>query len=44
MTTLYIIDGKDKRRALELSGDALFVGRSADCDLTVRIVLFHANT
>jgi len=36
MTTLYIIDGKDKRRALELSGDALLVGRSADCDLAVK--------
>ena len=36
MTTLYIIDGHDKRQVLEFSGDSLLVGRSADCGLPVK--------
>lgn len=36
MTTLYIIDGYDKRQSLEFSGDSLLVGRSAGSDLRVR--------
>jgi len=36
MTTLYIIDGHDKRQSLEFSGDSLLVGRSADIDLRVK--------
>lgn len=36
MTILYLIDGHDKRRSLEFSGDSLLVGRSADSDLTVK--------
>jgi pSer/pThr/pTyr-binding forkhead associated (FHA) protein len=36
MTTLYIIDGHDKRQALEFDGDSLLVGRSADCSLQVK--------
>jgi pSer/pThr/pTyr-binding forkhead associated (FHA) protein len=36
MTTLYIIDGHDKRQALEFEGDSLLVGRSADCGLQVK--------
>jgi len=36
MTVLYIINGQDKRQALEFSGDSLLVGRSAECDLPVK--------
>ena len=36
MTVLYIINGLDKRQALEFSGDSLLVGRSAECDLPVK--------
>jgi 3',5'-cyclic-nucleotide phosphodiesterase len=36
MTTLYIIDGHDKRQALEFEDDSLLVGRSADCGLQVK--------
>ena len=36
MTVLYIINGQDKREALEFSGDSLLVGRSAECDLAVK--------
>ena len=36
MTTLYIIDGYDKRQSLEFSGDSLLVGRSAGSDLRVK--------
>lgn len=36
MTVLHIIDGHDKRRSLEFSGDSLLVGRSADADLPVK--------
>jgi 3',5'-cyclic-nucleotide phosphodiesterase len=36
MTTLYLINGHDKRQALEFSGDSLVVGRSADCGLPVK--------
>jgi putative methionine-R-sulfoxide reductase with GAF domain len=36
MTTLYVIDGYDRRQSLEFSGDSLLVGRSADCDLPVK--------
>lgn len=36
MTALYIIDGHDKRKALEFSGDSLVVGRSAESDLRIK--------
>jgi len=36
MTTLYIIDGHDKRQTLEFSGDPLLVGRAADCGLPIK--------
>lgn len=36
MTTLYILDGRDKRRVLEFTGDSVLVGRIADCDLQVK--------
>jgi pSer/pThr/pTyr-binding forkhead associated (FHA) protein len=36
MTTLYIIDGHDKRQVLEFEGDSLVVGRSADGGLQVK--------
>jgi 3',5'-cyclic-nucleotide phosphodiesterase len=36
MTTVYIIDGHDKRQALEFEDDSLLVGRSADCGLQVK--------
>jgi pSer/pThr/pTyr-binding forkhead associated (FHA) protein len=36
MTTLYIIDGQDKRRALEFTEGSLLVGRDAGCDLQVK--------
>ncbi len=36
MTVLYIIDGHDRRKALEFSGDSLLLGRSADSDLQVK--------
>ena len=36
MTTLYIIDGHDKRQALEFEDDSLLVGRSAGCGLQVK--------
>jgi 3',5'-cyclic-nucleotide phosphodiesterase len=36
MTTLYIIDGHDKRQALEIGKDTLLVGRAPDCDLPVK--------
>jgi pSer/pThr/pTyr-binding forkhead associated (FHA) protein len=36
VTTLYIIDGHDKRQALEFGGDYLLVGRAADCGLVVK--------
>ena len=35
MTALYIIDGQEKRKALEFSGESLVVGRSAESDLRV---------
>jgi len=35
MTTLYIIDGQEKRKALEFSGESLVVGRSAESDLRI---------
>jgi len=36
MTTLYIIDGHDKRQTIEFSGDSLLLGRSPDCDLQIK--------
>jgi 3',5'-cyclic-nucleotide phosphodiesterase len=36
MTILYIIDGHDKRKSLDFSGDSLLVGRSPDSDLRVK--------
>jgi putative methionine-R-sulfoxide reductase with GAF domain len=36
MTTLYILDGRDKRRVLEFTGDSVLVGRIADCDLQIK--------
>jgi hypothetical protein len=36
MTTLYIFDGQDKRRALEFTEGPLVVGRDAGCDLQVK--------
>jgi hypothetical protein len=36
MTTLYIIDGQDKRRALEFTQGSLLVGRDAGCDLRIK--------
>jgi hypothetical protein len=36
MTTLYIIDGHDKRQCLEFDGDILLVGRSAENDLPLK--------
>jgi putative methionine-R-sulfoxide reductase with GAF domain len=36
MTTLYILDGRDKRRVLEFTGDSVLVGRVANCDLQVK--------
>jgi 3',5'-cyclic-nucleotide phosphodiesterase len=36
MTTLYIIDGHDKRQTVEFSGDSLLLGRSPDSDLQIK--------
>jgi len=36
MTTLYIIDGHDKRQTIEFSGDSLLLGRSPDSDLQIK--------
>ena len=36
MTTLYIIDGHDKRLTVEFSGDSLLLGRSQDTDLQIQ--------
>ena len=36
MTTLYIIDGHDKRQVLAFEQDSLLVGRAADCGLQVK--------
>jgi 3',5'-cyclic-nucleotide phosphodiesterase len=36
MTTLYIIDGYDKRLTVEFSGDSLLLGRSQDTDLQIQ--------
>jgi two-component system, NtrC family, sensor kinase len=36
MTTLYIIDGHDKRQTVEFSGDSLLLGRSQDTDLQIQ--------
>jgi pSer/pThr/pTyr-binding forkhead associated (FHA) protein len=36
MTTLYIIDGHDKRQCLEFNGDILLVGRAAENDLRLK--------
>jgi putative methionine-R-sulfoxide reductase with GAF domain len=36
MTTLYLLDGQDKRRALEFAEGSLLVGRDAGCDLQVK--------
>jgi 3',5'-cyclic-nucleotide phosphodiesterase len=36
MTTLYIIDGHDKRQTIEFGGDSLLLGRSPDSDLQIK--------
>ena len=36
MTTLYIIDGHDKRQTIEFSGDSLLLGRAPDSDLQIK--------
>jgi 3',5'-cyclic-nucleotide phosphodiesterase len=36
MTTLYIIDGHDKRQTIEFSGDSLLLGRAPDTDLRIK--------
>jgi 3',5'-cyclic-nucleotide phosphodiesterase len=36
MTTLYIIDGHDKRQTIEFSRDSLLLGRSPDSDLQIK--------
>jgi len=36
MTTLYIIDGHDKRQTIEFGGDSLLLGRSPDSDIQIK--------
>lgn len=36
MTTLYIIDGHDKRQTIEFGGDSLLLGRSPESDLQIK--------
>lgn len=36
MTTLYIIDGHDEKRKIELTGDSLILGRSPESDFQIK--------